>query len=181
MNNIIKRLCNINELIELYSNFNDCDKFAVGYIDACTDNECLIHSFQENDLDDGYYVMHNDSVFEIRRRTKYLKNMLLFIKPNTEKYKLPKGYWLELDLFNVVLNLCKEERLMAMIRLDFGEECYGYINDFDDSILEIETVDSDGIPDGIEYLRIEDVRVIGFGSLEANRRSKLFETQNNLN
>ena len=143
--------------------------------------DTLIHSFQENDLDDGYYVMHNDSVFEIRRRTKYLKNMLLFIKPNTEKYKLPKGYWTELDLFNVVLNLCKEERLMAMIRLDFGEECYGYINDFDDSILEIETVDSDGIPDGIEYLRIEDVRVIGFGSLEANRRSKLFETQNNLN
>lgn len=181
MKDIIKRLCNTNELVEVYTNPNDCDKFAVGYIDACTDNEYLVHAFQENDLDDGYYVMRNDSVFEIRRRTKYLKNMLQFINPNPEKYKLPKGYSSELDLFCVVLNLCKEERLIAMIRLEFGAECYGWVTDFDDNILEIETVDCDGIPDGINYLRMEDVEIIGFGGLEENRRLKLFETQNNLN
>ena len=41
MKDIIKRLCNTNELVEVYTNPNDCDKFAVGYIDACTDNEYL--------------------------------------------------------------------------------------------------------------------------------------------
>ena len=66
MNEIIKELCNTNELVETYTNPNDCDKFGVGYITACTDDEFLIHTFQENDLDDGYYVKRNDSpVFDL--------------------------------------------------------------------------------------------------------------------
>ena len=45
MNDIIKQLCNTNELVELYTNRDDYEKFGVGYIIACTDNEYLVHTF----------------------------------------------------------------------------------------------------------------------------------------
>ena len=46
MNDIIKQLCNTNELVELYTNRDDYEKFGVGYIIACTDNEYLVHTFE---------------------------------------------------------------------------------------------------------------------------------------
>ena len=88
MDEIIKQLCNTNELVETYTNPTDCDKFGVGYITACTDNEFLIHTFQEYDLDDGYYVKRNDSMIRIQRNTTVLNNIQQFIKPKAEVYDL---------------------------------------------------------------------------------------------
>lgn len=174
MNDIIKQLCNTGELVELYHNRDDYDKFRVGYIIACTDNEHLVHEFDDNDLDDGYYVMQNDSVYIIQHHTIYLKNMLQFIKPKPDKYDLPKGYWPELDLFHVVLNLCQQERLMACVWLHNGFECLGWVKSFNDEVVEIDRVDCDGLPDGTTYLHMEDIKLVGFSGLEMKRRAKLY-------
>ena len=173
MNDIIKQLCNTNELVELYTNPDDYDKFGVGYIIACTDNEYLVHTFDEKDLDDGYYVMHNDDTYIIQHHTLYLKNMLQFIKPKPAKYDLPKGYWPELDLYQVGLNLCHQELLIADVRLDNDFECFGWVKSFNNEVLEIDRVDVDGMPDGTTWLRMEDIKMVGFGGIEERRRTKL--------
>ena len=173
MNDIIKQLCNTGELVELYTNREDYDKFGVGYITACTDNEYLVHNCDDKDLDDGYYVMHNDATYIIQHHTMYLKNMLHFIKPKPDKYDLPKGYWPELDLYHVVFNLCQQKQLIAVVRLYNGFECFGWVKSFNDEMLEIDRVDGDGMPDGTTILRIEDIKMAGFGGLEENRRTKL--------
>lgn len=174
MNDIIKQLCNTNELVELYTNRDDYEKFGVGYIIACTDNEYLVHTFDEKDLDNGFYVMHNDNTYIIQLHTIYLKNMLQFIKPKPDKYDLPKGYWPELDLYHVVLNLCQQEMLIAVVRLENGFECYGWVKNYNDEVLEIDKVDYDGMSDGTVYLSMEDIKMVGFGGLEEKRRTKLF-------
>ena len=174
MNDIIKQLCNKNELVELYTNRDDYDRFGVGYIIACTDNEYLVHTFDEKDLDNGYYVMHNDSIYIIHHHTIYLKNMLRFIKPKPDKYDLPKGYWPELDLYHVVLNLCQQEMQIAVVRLENGFECFGWVKSFNNEVLEIDRVDGDGTPDGTTCLLMEDIKMVGFGGLEEKRRTKLF-------
>ena len=174
MDDIIKQLCNTGELVELYTNRDDYDKFGVGYITTCTDNEYLVHNFDEKDLDDGYYVMHNDATYIIQHHTLYLKNMLHFIKPKPDKYNLPRGYWPELDLYHTVLNLCQQELLIAVVRLDNGFECFGWVKSFNNEVLEIDRVDGDGMPDGTTYLRMEDIKMIGFGGLEEKRRTKLY-------
>ena len=179
MNDIIKQLCNTGELVELYTNRDDYEKFGVGYITACTDNEYLVHSFDDNNLDDGYYVMHNDATYIIQQNTLYLKNMLQFIKPKPDKYDLPKGYWPELDLYHVVLNLCQQERLTADVRLDNGFECFGWVKSFNDEVIEIDRVDSYGMLDGTSCLRMEDIKLVGFGGLEEKRRTKLFTSRKN--
>ena len=173
MKTIIEQLCNTNELVEIYTNRDDFDKFGVGYVVACTENDYLVHTFDDKDLDDGYYVMHRDSIFVIQRNTKYLKNMLQIIKPKPDKFKLPKGSGLELDLFGEVLLLCQKKRLIVVVRLECDMECYGWVTDFNDNVIEIELVDGDGMFDGTAYLRMEDVQLIGFGGQEENRRAKL--------
>ena len=174
MDDIIKQLCNAGELVELYTNRDDYDKFRVGYIIACTDNEYLVHEFDDNNLDDGYYVMHNDATYIIQHHTLYLKNMLQFIKSKPIKYDLPKGYWPELDLYHVVLNLCQQERLMAVVRLHNGFEGIGWVKSFNDEVVEIDRVDAYGEPDGITYLRMEDIKLASFSGLEEKRRTKLY-------
>lgn len=174
MDNIVRQLCKDNELVEIYTNPDDYDKFGVGYIEACTETDCLVHTFQENDLDDGYYVKQNDDILMIRKDTTYLKNMLHFIKAKAPKYELPKGYWPELNLQSVVLNLCMQEVLIAEVRLECGVEMFGWVREIGDNIVEIEQVDSDGMPDGITYVRQEDITMVGFGGLEEKRRTKLF-------
>jgi hypothetical protein len=99
--------------------------------------------------------------------------MLQFIKPKPDKYDLPKGYWPELDLYHVVFNLCQQKQLIAVVRLYNGFECFGWVKSFNDEMLEIDRVDGDGMPDGTTILRMEDIKMAGFGGLEENRRTKL--------
>ena len=74
----------------------------------------------------------------------------------------------------MVLNLCQQELMMAVVRLDNGFECFGWVRSFNDEVLEIDRVDGDGMPDGTTYLRMEDIKMVGFNGLEENRRTKLF-------
>jgi hypothetical protein len=48
------------------------------------------------------------------------------------------------------------------------------VRSFNDEVLEIDRVDGDGMPDGTTYLRMEDIKMVGFNGLEENRRTKLF-------
>lgn len=173
MNDIIKNICNTNSFIEIYTNRNDCDRFATGYIVACTDDEFLFHCFDNNDLDDGYFVMRNEAVFSIKQNTIYLGNMLHFIKPQQPQYELPKGYWTDIDLFDEVLSLCHKKRLMVQIKLDCDMVCYGWVKSFDADILEIEEVNNDGMADGVSYFRIEEIILVGFGGINETRRARL--------
>lgn len=177
MENIIKQHCTSNEIVELYSNPDDYDKFGVGYILACSENEYLVHTFQENDLDDGYYVMRNEDLFLLRKGSTYLRNMVQFIKPKALKYELPRGYWPELDLFIVLLNLCAQEHIMAVVRIECGMALYGWITNVQDNTIEVEEVDGDGMPNGTSYLRLDDLHMVGFGGLEETRRTKLYSTK----
>ena len=72
------------------------------------------------------------------------------------------------------LNLCMQEVLIAEVRLECGVEMFGWVREIGDNIVEIEQVDSDGMPDGITYVRQEDIIMVGFGGLEEKRRTKLF-------
>ena len=174
MNDIIKQLCNTDELVEIYTNPMDSDKFGVAYIVACSDEHFLVHSFQENDLDDGYYVDCIDSVMRIQRNTIYLNNMLQFIKPKTGKYQLPKGYWPDLNLFGAVLSLCQEKQLVAQVAVNHEYSKFGWIKSFNDDVLEMDCLDCDGMFDGTTYLRMENINMVGFGGVDEERRAKLF-------
>ena len=173
MDNTIRHFCDSHQLLEIYTNPDDSDKFGVGYIAACSDNEFLVHSFQENDLDDGYFVMDTDFVYLIRHNTIYLNNMRQFIKPCADKYDLPRGYWSELDLYNVVLNLCQQEHLMAVVRLECGLGLIGWVVNVGNEVIELDEVDIDGMPDGTAYIRLEEVKLVGFGGIEERRRTNL--------
>ena len=173
MNDIIKNICETNSFIEIYTNRNDCDRFATGYIVACTDDEFLLHCFDNNDLDDGYFVMRNDAVFSIKQDTIYLGNMQQFIKPQQPQYELPKGFWMDLDLMSTVLSLCQERRLLVQVKLDCDMVCYGWVKSFDTDVLEIEEVNCDGMADGVSYFRIEEIILVGFGGVSEKRRARL--------
>ena len=175
MNEIIKELFNTNELVETYTNPNDCDKFGVGYITACTDDEFLIHTFQENDLDDGYYVKRNDSMIRIQRNTIYLNNKLQLIKPKAEMDNLPKGYWPDLDLFDVVLNLCQKKHLVTQVGVEYDFVSVGFVKNISDDVVELENINCDGKPDGITYLRWENINYVGFGGVDEERRALLYK------
>ena len=177
MNDIIKQLCDTNELVEIYTNPTDSDKFGVVYIVACSDEAILVHSFQENDLDDGYYVDRIDSVNRIQRNTIYLNNMLQFIIPKAEKYELPKGYWPDLDLFSAVLNLCQEKHLVVQVAVNHDYCKFGWVKSFNDDVLEMDCLDCDGMFDGTTYLRMEDINMVGFGGVDEERRAKLFRNR----
>ena len=173
MEDVLSKLCNTNELVEIYTNADDIEKFGVGFVVACSEMEYLVHSFSENDLDDGYYVKRIDSIIQLRRGTTYLQNMMRFLKPKPLKYDLPQGYWSELELFTVVLTLCQQEHLLAVVSTELGMQVYGWIASFTDTVVEIAVVDSEGRQDGTCYLLMEDVDAVGFGGLEEQRRTKL--------
>ena len=173
MNDIIKKICDSNTFVGIYTNRNDCEKFATGYIVACTDDEFLFHGFDNDNLDDGYFAMRNDAVFSIKRNTIYLQNMLHFIKPQPQQYDLPKGVWTDFDLFGELLSLCKKNNILVAVRLDCDMSSFGWVKNFDDDILEIEEVDRYGMADGVSYFRMEDIILIGFGGIEETRRARL--------
>jgi hypothetical protein len=114
-------------------------------------------------------------MIRIQRNTIYLNNKLQLIKPKAEMDNLPKGYWPDLDLFDVVLNLCQKKHLVTQVGVEYDFVSVGFVKNISDDVVELENINCDGKPDGITYLRWENINYVGFGGVDEERRALLYK------
>ncbi|MCQ2288351.1 MAG: hypothetical protein MJZ74_04570 [Muribaculaceae bacterium] len=154
----IKKICQNNVLVEIYNNADE-DSFFVGRIITCTDDEILIKSYGPNGKCLGYQVMSINPITQICYDTVYLKGLSKVLETNETKHDFPRGYWNDLDILDVFLDICKKNKLMIGLECLYGRKRNGFIISLNDDIVKLEAYDSTGNYDGTCILLREDIKM----------------------
>lgn len=169
MFNRIKTFCKNHELVEIYTNKSNIDQFEVGYIEACTDNEVLVHSITEFGQDDGFYWEYSDNIFSLRYDTDYLKNLKMVMEKNMtvlNPLPFPKGYQQDTSLLHQLLNYAMEhDRMVRIIANYYDLDVMGKLVDYDETTLDLRRYFVDGNSGENIIVLIEDLQVVSVQGL----------------
>lgn len=173
---MIKKLKEILEkhiLCEVYTNDVDVDKFAVGYIFAVDDTDCLLCNLDYYGKYDGLTCLLTDDIYEVKTETTYLKciDKLSGFGTLNLKFEQQKD-----SVFDSVLNeIYKNCRICAIELFDSGKEnITGHLTSINKKAsIEIECIDEYGNYDGKVFIDARSISCITYDSLDTRRIEKL--------
>ncbi|MDR2980625.1 MAG: hypothetical protein LBV12_00075 [Puniceicoccales bacterium] len=157
--NKLKALLTKGVFLAIYSNAQEPARFNVGFVLACNESEFIIHSLDENGVDDGLYVGKLDDIIKVELESSYLKK-ILFLKENFQGGADNSEMK---DVLNVTSGLevlvyaCKE-RVIISVWLEYSEDAImGFVQEVADGILILQLIDACGVMDEKIAVNIESV------------------------
>lgn len=171
MINRIKKICEARDLVEIYIDKANMGRFEVGYIEACNDEDVLVHSVSAFGCDDGFYWERADDIFSLRYDTDYLKNLKMVMeqkKTVLSQSPFPKGYQQDTSLMHKLLDYAMENnRMVRIVAKYYDLDAMGVIVDYDETTLDLRRYFVDGSSGENIIVLLEDLQVISVqGQLE---------------
>lgn len=159
----IKTFCEKHQFVELYNDRSNLNRFEVGYIVTCTEDEVLVHSVSPYGDDDGFYWECADDFFSIRYDTDYLNNLTQVMEKKTElaPSPFPKGFLQDASLRKILLDYAMENnRMVRVVANNYDLDAIGEIVDYDDATLNLRRYFSDGRSGENIIVLLEDLQVV---------------------
>ncbi|MCQ2276620.1 MAG: hypothetical protein MJZ87_06735 [Bacteroidales bacterium] len=164
MINRIKKICEARDLVEIYTDKANMEQFEVGYIEACNDDEVLVHSISPYGADDGFYWESADDIFSLRYDTDYLKNLKMVMeqkKTALSTSPFPKGCQQDMSLMRKLLDYAMENNRMVRIMAKYYDlDAMGVIVDYDETTLDLQRYFIDGTSTENIIVLLEDLKVV---------------------
>ena len=171
---ILRRYVGKNELVEIYDDSQDLDKFEVGFIVAVGDNTYFVKKVDAKGRYNGHYMGRLDDVVRLATGTQYLTAVRLL----TERARSSEGAEHELpplDAFSDLLKYAHRNRLMVSAWVDVN--FFGFVQEFTNEHLELIEVNKSGLEDGIQYLDIDEISTIELGGPDVDARRFLHQVR----
>lgn len=166
MINILKKFCEDNSLVSIYTNKNDYDKFSVGYILSVTEEYILIEHLNMRGEFDGHSVRETNSVYRVEQGGMYLEKIA---KLNRAKEVINKTHAI-ITQGNVLINTIKyaiKNKLMANICIDENStDITGYIIDFFENHIKVLQISEYGKSDSETFFSINEIIKIWINDTE---------------
>ncbi len=169
---------NTNCLLEVYTDQVN-NTFAVGFVSCITDNELLLNLVNSYGAEDGFLLIRINDIYCINYATQYLKNIISLLNNNKSRqieFMFEKGYLKNLDLFSEILQENIKNHRMTRIKLYNNTNYYGFIEEKDQDIIQIEIIDEYGLNDGISYIKMDDIEQVSFDGVDENRRFRIVKS-----
>lgn len=137
------------ELIEIYSDKENSNKFIVGKVIGVTESEVLLQLVDPNGQFDGYLAMYQSSIYKICEKTAYLKTISLLydgddnLSANNEE---------DLMVFLAKFAFDKEDIITVEIKFSGLEDSIGLIKEINNQYMVIEAISEEGKSVGKEYI-----------------------------
>jgi hypothetical protein len=171
---ILRRHVGRNELVEIYDDAQDLDKFEVGFIVAVSEDTYFVKKVDAKGRYNGHFMGRLDDVVRLATGTQYLTAIGLLAErtrsSDSHDQELPA-----LDNFSDLLKYAHRNRLMVSAWVDV---CFfGFIQEFSKEHLELVEVNKSGLEDGIQYLDIDEVSTIEIGGPDVDARKFLHQVR----
>jgi hypothetical protein len=169
---ILNKLCN-DALIAIYADKNDTETFYVGRTKHLNDDSFILQLYTSNGLIDGYILLRNIDVFEIRKGNLYLNKLNILINNcekiiEKEKFKFNDNVEYNIDY---LINEYKNREEFISIKSIYGYKLTGRIIDYiDNEYIYIDCFTEDGIYDGMSLIKYEDIQNLSFCGIDENIR-----------
>ncbi len=171
---VLRRYCGKSELVEIYDDSQDLDKFEVGFIIAVSDDTYFVKKVDTKGRYNGHYMGRLEDVVRLATGTQYLTAVRLL----TERAKSLEGEDQELppmEAFAELLKFAHRNRLMVSAWVDV--RFYGFVQEFTKEHLELIEVNKSGLEDGVQYLDIDEIATIELGGPDVDARRFLHQVR----
>ena len=177
MKELINKLKNSCKLAAVYSDDDNCDKFAVGYILKNTSDELLMLNISPYGKYDGFSVIRTDDIYRIEYESLYLKK----IERLTDKGEIS---FPELDcgeyLTDSLMKYSMENEMIALIKIGGGADVVtGFVSDVTDEFVCLKQISDCGEYDGMTFIGKEQISFIASDDEECRCIKKLYLSELN--
>ena len=165
-----------DSLCEIYTNYDNPGKFAVGFITSVGDEHFLFEPIDEFGKIWGPTCQRIDVVFKIKTGSKYLAKIQQLLNFNNQK-RSSLVFDSENLLFDFLGYLCKKKEVCE-ISLCEGQLCdeIGFIVEFSESVVNVKSLNDFGDVDGVSTISLDEINYIEYASDVTKRATILFNS-----
>lgn len=172
MKELINKLKNLRKLAAVYSDYDNCDKFTVGYILKNTSDELLILNISPCGKYDGFSVIRTDDIYRIEHESLYLKK----IERLTDKGEIS---FPEFDcgnsLMDGLMKYSMENEMITLIKIGGGADIVtGFVSDVTDEFVCLKQISDCGEYDGMTLIGKEQISFIASDDEECRCIKRLY-------
>lgn len=173
MYELLKKFIRSNTLIAVYSDRNNYESFAVGYVYRLCDDKVIILNVGVHGEFDGYSVYYVNDIYRIEKDSKYLEKI-----KKLKNWDISDVFGIdnEDDCFKAVLvTALKTSTIIVIDCCDSGFEVRGYVKEVSDTIVRLMQITEYGEQDGETAIRVDDINRIMISDVECTEIDRLHQ------
>ncbi len=162
------------QLVCIFRDPSDLRRFAVGFVEAVSDSDYTLQQIDPDGNPDGLDIGSVDDIIEIRKESRYARQIALLMEKEEEPKAKPTQGWNGKphpeSCLDEVLRRSMQDKLVVNILLATGDDelrFYGIVRDLTDSHARLDVLTDDGEPDGTSVVRLDDI-----AGLQVNTRDE---------
>ncbi len=162
------------QLACIFRDPSDLRRFAVGFVEALSDNDYTLQQVDPDGNLDGLDIGSIDDIIEIRKESRYTRQIALLMDNQPEQQKKSACGWNGRpnpeSCLEDVMRQAVQEKLVVNILVATGDDelrFYGIVRDLTETHAKIDVLTDDGEPDGTTAIRLDDI-----AGLQVNTRDE---------
>jgi len=169
---MLKTAMKTGELVEVYSDPEDTERFGAGYVVAMDEESVIQRHIHPNGCDDGYSWRTSEKIYRVNVRTRYLKCLEMLIEQGNQPAFVPNG---DETLSAQLLRFAMEHGMVVQIELHDSDSwnLMGLVREVGEDVA-VAMLNVEGEEDGIAAVRLEDITEISCGGDYESKIGRLF-------
>lgn len=169
---MLKTAMQSGELVEVYSDPEDTDRFSAGYVVALDGDSVIQRHIHPSGCADGYSWRSVEKIYRVNSQTRYLECLKMLMEPETEPMFVPTG---DEALSAQFLRYAMEHEMVVQIELHDSDswDLMGLVSEVGEGVT-IAMLNVEGEEDGIAAVRLEDITEISCGGDCETKIGRLF-------
>ena len=153
---VLKQYVGSQELVEVYEDSEDTDKFEVGFVLGVSEDNYSLALIDSKGRPKGSFVGQIDEIVRLAVATQYLTAIkLLFERHRQTEMNLKVPHVGPFENMLELIQYAHNHRMMISVTADV--EFYGFVKDYTHDHIELLEVNKSGIEDGIHYIDLDQV------------------------
>ncbi|MBS1700035.1 MAG: hypothetical protein JST12_00100 [Armatimonadetes bacterium] len=158
---VLKQYVGTEELVEVYEDREDTDKFEVGFVLSVSEDYYSLALIDSKGRPNGSFVGQIDEIVRLAVGTQYLVAIkLLHERQRQTEFPVRPTTVGPFETLLDLVRYARNSRIMVSVTADV--QFLGFIKDYTDDHIELLEVNKSGIEDGIHYIDLEEVVRIDF-------------------
>lgn len=161
MKNFVEKICKEKQLVCLYKEVKNTEKFFLGIVQKVVYDKLLFESVDLEGNSDGFMVINIDDIFLIEIDNIYIKNIKDKLRETIQDVLVDFKYNGS-DLLEGFIHYVFEKEKMVEVELlnSSAVDIRGKVINIENKNIEVEAIDDNGDYDGKSYCRIKDITMI---------------------
>lgn len=173
MKKLLIELINDKKVVSIYTDVDNYDCFAVGYIVALKNEKILVYHIGSHGEDDGYSVINIGDIYRIETESKYINKLRDLSNVNVEEtIKFNTTDDLLMDLLNEAIH---SQCIVKLSLNHISNLLMGYVIKIEDNKVYMLQIDQYGEDDGHTVFFCNEIQRAMIGDVEAREIDRLYK------